>query len=201
MILQKRRYYIPDGTVFTLKIEGQPHAPIPEPSEITAKANGTYAFSSIGFTEPGKYTYKVKQIAPDDEKIIPDTNVFQIVVYVIRNDDGSLEGGYTISDQTGDGKPSIIAFSNDYKKETNVTDSSSSQQNDNPQDDDHSPTASDSREDASSETGSAAEDNGDDASSKNTGSPTTGEPLTPAFAFFFASGTVLLLLRRIKEGK
>ena len=151
-------------------------------------------FLPSGSPSRGNTQYKVKQIAPDDEKIIPDTNVFQIVVYVIRNDDGSLEGGYTISDQTGDGKPSIIAFSNDYKKETNITDSSSSQQNDNPQDNDHSPTASDSREDASSETGSAAEDNGDDASSKNTGSPTTGEPLTPAFAFFFASGTVLLLL-------
>ena len=77
---------IPEGTQFTLKIEGQPHAPLPDPSEIIAEPNGTYQFEPVEFTEPGNYKYTVKLISPEDEKIITEIKEYEINVISFHND-------------------------------------------------------------------------------------------------------------------
>ena len=167
---------IPEGTQFTLKIEGQPHAPLPDPSEIAAAPNGTYTFEPVEFTEPGNYKYLVKQIPPEDKKIIMDTKVYEINVTVIRNDDGDLEGGFTISDQVSVNKYTAISFHNDYKKSGNTG-------NQNNKSDDDSYNANKDRDEKS---------------------PGTGEPLSPAFGGLALSGIlflIFLIVRKARKGK
>ena len=167
---------IPEGTQFTLKIEGQPHAPLPEPPEIAAAPNGTYTFEPVEFTEPGNYKYLVKQIPPEDKKIIMDTKVYEINVTVIRNDDGDLEGGFTISDQVSVNKYTAISFHNDYKKSGNTG-------NQNNKSDDDSYNANKDRDEKS---------------------PGTGEPLSPAFGGLALSGIlflIFLIVRKARKGK
>ena len=169
---------IPEDTEFTLSIEGQPHAPLPVDSEITAKVNSSSTFDEIEFTEPGNYIYTVKQIPPEDKKIITDTKVYEIKVIVIRNEEGNLEGGYTISNQEGDGKPTEIAFSNDYQRTGNT--------GGNTEGSTEGGTKTDDPEKSS--------DADKDADSKKDNPPPTGEPLSPAFAGLFGSCAVLLAL-------
>lgn len=167
---------IPEGTQFTLKIEGQPHAPLPDPSEIIAEPNGTYQFEPVEFTEPGNYKYTVKQISPEDEKIITEIKEYEINVTVIRNDDGDLEGGFTISDQVSVNKYTAISFHNDYKKSGNTG-------NQNNKSDDDSYNANKDRDEKS---------------------PGTGEPLSPAFGGLALSGIlflIFLIVRKARKGK
>lgn len=174
---------IPEGTEFILSITGQPHAPLPDPSEIAAKVNGTYTFSPITFTEPGKYVYEVRQIAPEDKKLLPDTKVYEIVVTVIHGEDGKLEGGFTISNQAVMGKSTEIAFSNDYRRNSNTGTGNGSGSND--------------PDDPNAKSGDDA--NGADAASKKDNSPPTGEPVSPAFAGLFGSGAVLLVFYAVSR--
>ncbi len=158
---------IPAGTEFTLIIEGQRHAPLPDPPEIIAGLNGTYEFAPITFNEPGNYKYTVKQIALENNNIITDSKEYEIVVTVIRGEDGRLEGGVTISDRDMNNKSASISFRNNYKSKNG--------QNGN----------------------NGSPDNGDsdssDAKKDQEHSPGTGEPLSPAFFCFSASGVLLLL--------
>lgn len=156
----------------TLVIEGQPHAPLPDPCEISAEVNGTYAFQPIEFTEPGNYKYIIKQLAPDDGNFIPDNREYEIDVTVIRNESGDLEGGFTLSDHAGSGKPRSIAFHNDYKyAEVNSTDETSS------------------------------DDTPGNVTSQDEKTPHTGEPLSPAFGglIFSCALFVLFLIVRKKR--
>lgn len=167
---------IPEGTQFTLKIEGQPHAPLPDPSEIIAEPNGTYQFEPVEFTEPGNYKYTVKLISPEDEKIITEIKEYEINVTVARNDDGDLEGGFTISDQVSVNKYTAISFHNDYKKSGNTG-------NQNNKSDDDSYNANKDRDEKS---------------------PGTGEPLSPAFGGLALSGIlflIFLIVRKARKGK
>lgn len=150
---------IPVGTKIRIIIEGQPHAPLPDPSEISADANGTYQFAAINFTEPGNYRYTVKQVAADDN-LIPDTDEYEIRVTVIRDENGHLQGGFTLSNGSDDGKPGFISFTNDYRRSDVV----------------------DPEDDTSSETESKDE--------KNEKPPFTGEPLSAAFGGLILSGVL-----------
>ena len=149
-------------------MEGQPHAPLPEPSEITVGVTGTYEFAPIRFDEPGNYKYTVRQMTPENGKIIADKKVYEIEVVVVRNENGDLEGGFTISNQVNSDKISVITFSNNFKG-GNV--------------------ASPGR--TSSNTG----DGDGDADGKKSGddnSPGTGEPVSPAVATMALSGLIIL---------
>lgn len=172
---------IPKNTEFILLIEGQPHAPLPDPVELTAGVNGTYEFAPIVFTEPGRYKYTVKQIAPEDKKLIADTKVYEIDVRVIRGEDGGLEGGFTITNQNGNGKPTIISFRNDYKSKSNANNNK--------------------RDNASSDAdgdGNGDGDGGDSEANSKVPPPATGEPLSPAFGGLILSGAVIALLLAVK---
>ena len=163
---------IPEDTTFTLIIEGQPHSPLPDPSEITAEVNGTYEFEPIEFTEPGNYKYTVKQVAPDDQKLIPDTKIYEIDVTVIRGENGDLEGGFTLSDNSDNGKPVSISFSNDYMKSSNSN---------------------------TDDTSSDDTANINDADNQKT--PSTGEPLSPAFGGLIMSGALFLLFLVVRNNR
>ncbi|MBQ1440839.1 MAG: hypothetical protein IIZ08_02820 [Clostridia bacterium] len=177
---------IPEGTQFTLKIEGQPHAPLPDPSEIIAEPNGTYQFEPVEFTEPGNYKYTVKQISPEDEKIITEIKEYEINVTVARNDNGDLEGGFTISNQEGSIKYRTISFRNDYKKTA----------------------PNGNKDDKSDDDSYNSKKDGDDTDSeskaKKEKSPGTGEPLSPAFGGLALSGIlflIFLIVRKARKGK
>ena len=161
---------IPNDTKFRIVIEGQAHAPLPDPAEISADANGTYQFAAVRFTEPGSYRYTVRQVEADHENLITDTTRYEIVVTVIRDESGHLQGGFTISNGSGSGKPSSISFTNDYRG-SDVVD---------PEDT--------SSEDTSTETDK--KDEQDDKDKKDEKPPFTGEPLSAAFGGLILSGVL-----------
>ena len=161
----------------TLVIEGQPHAPLPNPCEITADINGTYEFNPIEFTEPGNYKYIVKQIAIDNSHFIPDKNEYEIDVTVVRNESGNLEGGFVLSYKAGSGKPHSISFHNGLKYSgANVADQTSSDNGAN---------------------NSASQSNND--TSQNEKAPHTGEPLSPAFGGLIFSCVLFLFFLIVRK--
>lgn len=187
---------IPTNTEFKLVIEGQPHAPLPDPAEIPAGVNGTYKFEPIEFNEPGNYSYTVKQVAPDDHKLIPDTQVYRIDVTVIRSENGDLEGGFTISNQQGNGKPTFISFRNDYKR-------SASMHNIN-EDDDKPINIMDKNGKSIRDGGKGGSKGSDSPWNKLISLPRTGEPLSPAFGGLILSGVlfiIFLVVRKRRSGK
>lgn len=170
---------IPKHTKFTLVIEGPAHAPLPDPCEIIAEANGSYQFEPITFTEPGNYKYLIRQLVPDDSDLIADDKVYEIDVTVIRGKNGNLEGGMTLSDGTGTGKPNTILFSNNYKY---------AGANDNNE------TFSDSVSNKeTSKTETPETETPETETPKDEKAPHTGEPLSPAFGGLILSCALFLL--------
>ena len=105
-----------------------------------------------------------------------DTKVYEINVTVIRNDDGDLEGGFTISNQEGSIKYRTISFRNDYKK-----------------------TAPNGNKDDKSD-----DDSYNANKDRDEKSPGTGEPLSPAFGGLALSGIlflIFLIVRKARKGK
>lgn len=107
---------IPDDTEFVLKLETDSRAPLPDPAEMTVGKSGSYTFPEIEFTEPGNYSYTIKQIPPEDQNIICDTQVYQVDVTVIRTENNELAGAVTLASDHSSKKPTEISFENDYKK-------------------------------------------------------------------------------------
>ncbi len=162
---------IPKDNSFTIVIEGPPHAPLPDPAQLIVDVNDTTQFNTIEFTEPGTYRYVIKQEASDNARLITDTKQYVVLVTVIREDSGELQGGFTIQDGTEDGKPDYVSFVNDYRRAN--SDSGS-----------HSKNGKDS-----------------DDPSKDEKSPGTGEPLPIAFGGLLLSGVlflVFLIVRKIR---
>ena len=157
-----------------------------ETQEIIAEPNGTYQFEPVEFTEPGNYKYTVKLISPEDEKIITEIKEYEINVTVARNDNGDLEGGFTISNQEGSIKYRTISFRNDYKKTA----------------------PNGNKDDKSDDDSYNSKKDGDDTDSeskaKKEKSPGTGEPLSPAFGGLALSGIlflIFLIVRKARKGK
>jgi len=73
----------------------------------TNKADGTIAFSKIGFTDPGVYTFEVSEVKGNAEGITYDKTEYTAVVTVLDNGDGTL----TAEVSYPDGK---IKFNNSY---------------------------------------------------------------------------------------
>lgn len=190
---------MPDDAIFTLRIDRvNKHAPLPVPNELIARKEDTVSFAPITFTEPGNYQYIVRELASNDENIVCDTNRYKVTVTVIRGDGGRLEGGYTLSLDDDNQKPSAILFSNRVRTgngseilPADTTENTSST----------SPTSSDSTADTASET--AASDTGSDAKNEKPWFPGTGEALSPAFLGLILSGAlfVLFLLTRRQTRK
>jgi len=80
----------------------------------TNKADGTIAFSEIGFHNPGVYTFTVSEVKGNAEGITYDETEYTGVVTVVDNGDGTL----TAEASYPDGK---IQFNNSYSSGSNVS--------------------------------------------------------------------------------
>ena len=183
---------IPAGTKFTLTIEGQPHAPLPEPSAIVAESNETYQFAPIEFNEPGNYRYTVTQNVPDDDKLIPDVTAYEILVTVIRNDSGDLEGGYSVYDQAEQNKHTMIAFSNDYRVWNNDQDNNNGNADDKNKDSDNQNGNDNQNRNENNKNNTSSDQNSEH-------SPGTGEPLSPAFGGLILSSGLFMLFLTVRK--
>ena len=80
----------------------------------TNKADGTIAFSEIGFHNPGVFTFTVSEVKGNAEGITYDETEYTGVVTVVDNGDGTL----TAEASYPDGK---IQFNNSYSSGSNVS--------------------------------------------------------------------------------
>ncbi|MBQ8731828.1 MAG: VWA domain-containing protein, partial [Oscillospiraceae bacterium] len=73
-------------------------APMPSGNTtVKNRANGTFEFGTITFTEAGTYRYTITEVAGSDDRYDYDTSVYTLTVTVTDNSEGKLSSSYTIS--------------------------------------------------------------------------------------------------------
>lgn len=73
-------------------------------------ADGTVTFETLTFTEPGTYTYTVKELSGGKDYITYDTTVYQVVIQVVDNGEGQL----LVDSVTVDNTQKELVFTNTY---------------------------------------------------------------------------------------
>lgn len=113
--------------VYEIKIESEnEYAPVPDSDILKIEENGIGIFK-INLTEPGTFSYQIREIAGDDQNIKYDSSVYVITVFVTNDTDGGL--AYSISAQI-DGqkhKPEGIKFKDAVLSETETVPTDMSQ--------------------------------------------------------------------------
>nr|5TTD_A Chain A, Maltose-binding periplasmic protein,Pilin isopeptide linkage domain protein [synthetic construct]5TTD_B Chain B, Maltose-binding periplasmic protein,Pilin isopeptide linkage domain protein [synthetic construct] len=79
--------------------------------EITIAGSGKASFSPLTFTTVGQYTYRVYEKPSQNKDYQADTTVFDVLVYVTYDEDGTLVAK-VISRRAGDEEKSAITFKN-----------------------------------------------------------------------------------------
>lgn len=69
--------------------------PMPENQEVKITSDGEINFGTIKFTEPGTYTYTIKQKVGDSENVEYDTSVYTLI-FEVTNTEGLLEVSKTV---------------------------------------------------------------------------------------------------------
>ena len=108
--------WIPDGTVFSVKLSAQGDAPLPEKTLYTVDVSGSFEFGPIIFDEPDNYEYIISEVVYDDSNVIFDQTTYKLHAVTIYNEEGDLVCGFSLTDSTGSAKPDDIEFDNDYVK-------------------------------------------------------------------------------------
>lgn len=114
--VKDKKGWIPDGTVFSVKLSAQGDAPLPEKTLYTVDVSGSFEFGPIIFDEPDNYEYTISEVAYDDSNVIFDKTIYRLHAVTIYNEDGELVCGFSLTDGTGSAKPADIEFDNDYVK-------------------------------------------------------------------------------------
>ena len=113
-----------DGPVtFTVTPRGT--APVPEKTSVTISGEGRADFGSVTFSNPGTYTYEIRETAGDVTNMTYDSTVYTVTVRVTRPTDTSplsatvshLANGGAYSYRTDTG----MVFRNSYAKPAEVT--------------------------------------------------------------------------------
>ncbi|VGQ27232.1 Spy0128 family protein [Streptococcus pyogenes] len=96
-----------DSTPFSIALESIDAMKTIE--EITIAGSGKASFSPLTFTTVGQYTYRVYQKPSQTKDYQADTTVFDVLVYVTYDEDGTLVAK-VISRRAGDEEKSAITF-------------------------------------------------------------------------------------------
>lgn len=105
---------------FTLTPENESN-PMPEtePSnKITIKGAGKASFGAITYSEPGNYSYTVKEEVGNVANYTYDKSVYKVTVYVTTDDDGNLTAKVWAFKDGSEAKAANAVFTNSYKKTT-----------------------------------------------------------------------------------
>ena len=102
--------FVVENNKGTVVIEAVDDAPLPEVTEFKDIAEGVFALS---YTQPDTYRYRVYQLITDNTSdVVYDKTVYNVVVSVLSDDDGTLHTVYTISIDGDAEKQDAIAFEN-----------------------------------------------------------------------------------------
>ena len=105
------------GLVFTFELTPVDGAPVPSKTKAELTKAGSFDFGKVTFTEPGRYTYKVKQTTNEAPEFTLDDTVFEIHVLIQPNDNDELYIMTTLGKEGTEEKPVEIAFKNTYTRE------------------------------------------------------------------------------------
>ncbi len=83
-------------------------------AEVTIGGSGTASFGTWSYTEPGEYTYQVKEVAGDNSHYTYDKTLYTIIDTVTLNDAGDLEVTRVIQNDSGETINGALAFTNEY---------------------------------------------------------------------------------------
>ncbi|MBR1862528.1 MAG: LPXTG cell wall anchor domain-containing protein [Ruminococcus sp.] len=113
--LSDRKGWIPEGTIFTVRLVSVNGAPLPDKDTYEVDVSGRYEFGPIVFDEPGDYEYTISQVSYESDKIVFDTTVYRVQATVLYNDSGQLVGGFALTRGNSGSKLDEVGFNNDYK--------------------------------------------------------------------------------------
>ncbi len=100
---------------FTVTIEGEEGAPMPEQTTLLLSGGEAGAFEGLTYTEPGDYTYTIRQTAGSTEYMTYDETVYTVVVQVTNAEDGGLTYQiYASGDDDPTTKTASVGFLNTY---------------------------------------------------------------------------------------
>lgn len=102
------------NTPFTVKLETQEQAPLPEQSELTLKGSGTVTFGPITYATPGDYHYTITQTKGNAQYVTYDDTVYAVTVRVTNATDGGLQAEIWAERNEGTEKVSEFTFANHY---------------------------------------------------------------------------------------
>ncbi|MBQ8966614.1 FctA domain-containing protein [Ruminococcus sp.] len=104
-----------DGVYFTVKIEAEGSAPMPEVTEIKVEEAGEYKFPPITFTEPGNYCYTLSEICSNEEIGTADPTIYEVTVAVFSEEDGRVWGSTTVNPAGQTDKRDVVDFESDFE--------------------------------------------------------------------------------------
>lgn len=100
---------------FTYVLEAEEEtSPLPALTTISLEGSATASFGEIVFTQPGVYIYTIYQIEGNDSDYGYDTTAYQLIVYVVTDDDGVLSYMVLAYEQGSDIKVDQLLFENTY---------------------------------------------------------------------------------------
>ena len=191
---------IPEGTVFTVKIEAVGDAPMPEKTEYDVEVFGDYEFGPITFDEPDDYEYIISETAYDDDRIIFDERIYHVYAAVLYDDSGELSCGISLTREDSGEKANEVEFVNGYVETDGGDDSGGKKKDDSGGDrSDGSGTGGGSSGGSSSVTGGTDSSKG--SSWGDVLSPNTGAALTLGLSGSAVIGLFLMLTFRNREDK
>ena len=119
--LEENRYQI------TIKGEAD-GIPTPQQSTLDVDAPGKGSFT-VRVTEPGTYDYLLFQVKGGSEKVIYDSTVYEVHVFVISNDMNELEYSVSVNIADTDIKPDALKFQNLASKKNTGSDDQKTSEN------------------------------------------------------------------------
>ena len=100
---------------FTVTIQGEEGAPVPEQTTLQLSGGAAGAFEGLTYTEPGDYTYTIRQTAGSTQYMTYDDTVYTVVVQVTNAEDGGLTYQiYASGDEDPTSKSAAVGFLNTY---------------------------------------------------------------------------------------
>ena len=102
-----------DRPEFTVLLRGE-DVPLPAVSSLQISGTGSGVFGPITYTQPGDYEYQVYQQTENKEDVVYDTNVYDVTVRIVWDDNNELAAEVWTSREWEDQKQGQILFSNQW---------------------------------------------------------------------------------------
>lgn len=110
--------YAQTDAEFTVQLEAEEGAPLPEKRTLTFTGNGEGVFGGVEYTVPGDYVYTVTQVKGRADHVTYDDTVYTVTVRVTNDGVGGLVAEiWAVGNQSAQ-KSEEVLFSNRYTPPT-----------------------------------------------------------------------------------